>query len=876
MPVSTQPVSTRRTPGREPPAPPDPYDEIDAPQWANLADAVPKTMSPGTSAWFFENARDSVPTPPGATQPPPPQGTPPPPTPPSVARAKPPQATPPAAKAMATLPAAKPAAAPAAAKPAAVPAAAKPAVAAPAAKPSALATQPSAADPAVKTAAAPVAAKKPSAAPAAAKPAVAAPAAATPSGTASGTAAPSVATPTASAAEEEEEMLVTELTPSTISAPLPTDGPASAASVHNPELKPTPSSLSGARRVPAAVSRATKASQAWAASAAKPASASTAPVPAPAPPAAPTRPAAPALSTSNRVRGIDDPKPTTEELQMLEAARRMRENKLQRDKWRTQLETVLGSGATSKLPARSTQPLTIPKEFNLHSGGSRSVPTSPRSDGGGKGTPGGAVGTSSASSLVVKTFGESVKDFTKTPKRFRGKAPHEPPSPATSATKGPPSLTKTESFHLASDTRVGMRPTVKSTAERELEYVQSHASAFKARPVSRRVLDSAGDLGVPRVAKREPTEPKEFALTTARLAERKQLESASSSAIKAKRRAGAGGGAATDDEDASSDAGSTASAPGRFVFKARPFNKALMEGKLAGLAQVSPREPTRPRSPKLSTSARATLHAPKAEAEAAAATQQSAPFAAFKARPMPNHALGPSPLPTPEKMRPLTSPQPFELQSVARHEIYEESRQRSLAQVKADAARARQFKANPMPVTDVVWRPRTESKHTEPKEFALTTSARSGLAQEKLEHVRQERQLAAKRATEFKAREPKVLVAPAFAPRKSTKPLTEIMEANVPFAKTAEREAKRRELEAANLLRRQAMEAAAAEKAKELAAKEAKELAELRKSLQFKAKPANVLHRPAFVVAKGASKRPLTTPKEFKLSSSVRGPIRAA
>ena len=874
MPVSTQPVSTRRTPGREPPAPPDPYDEIDAPQWANLADAVPKTMSPGTSAWFFENARDSVPTPPGATQPPPPQGTPPPPTPPSVARAKPPQATPPAAKAMATLPAAKPAAAPAAAKPAAVPAAAKPAVAAPAAKPSALATQPSAADPAVKTAAAPVAAKKPSAAPAAAKPAVAAPAAATPSGTASGTAAPSVATPTASVAEEEEEMLVTELTPSTISAPLPTDGPASAASVHNPELKPTPSSLSGARRVPAAVSRATKASQAWAASAAKPASASTAPVPAPPPPAAPTRPAAPALSTSNRVRGIDDPKPTTEELQMLEAARRMRENKLQRDKWRTQLETVLGSGATSKLPARSTQPLTIPKEFNLHSGGSRSVPTSPRSDGGGKGTPGGAVGTSSASSLVVKTFGESVKDFTKTPKRFRGKAPHEPPSPATSATKGPPSLTKTESFHLASDTRVGMRPTVKSTAERELEYVQSHASAFKARPVSRRVLDSAGDLGVPRVAKREPTEPKEFALTTARLAERKQLESASSSAIKAKRRAGAGGGAATDDEDASSDAGSTASAPGRFVFKARPFNKALMEGKLAGLAQVSPREPTRPRSPKLSTSARATLHAPKAEAEAAAATQQSAPFAAFKARPMPNHALGPSPLPTPEKMRPLTSPQPFELQSVARHEIYEESRQRSLAQVKADAARA-PIQGKP----DARYGRRVASPHREQTHRAQGVCADDIGAERPRPGEARARPAGAAARGEARDRvqgtRAKVLVAPAFAPRKSTKPLTEIMEANVPFAKTAEREAKRRELEAANLLRRQAMEAAAAEKAKELAAKEAKELAELRKSLQFKAKPANVLHRPAFVVAKGASKRPLTTPKEFKRSSSVRWPIRA-
>ena len=132
-------------------------------------------------------------------------------------------------------------------------------------------------------------------------------------------------------------------------------------------------------------------------------------------------------------------------------------------------------------------------------------------------------------------------------------------------------------------------------------------------------------------------------------------------------------------------------------------------------------------------------------------------------------------------------------------------------------------------------------------------------------------EVAAKRASEFKAREPKVLAAPAFAPRKSTKPLTEILETNLPFSKTEERTVKRRELEAANLLRRQAMEAAAAEKAKELALKEAREIVALRKSLEFKAKPANVLSRPAFVLSKGTTaKRSLTTPREFNLTSSVR------
>ena len=161
------------------------------------------------------------------------------------------------------------------------------------------------------------------------------------------------------------------------------------------------------------------------------------------------------------------------------------------------------------------------------------------------------------------------------------------------------------------------------------------------------------------------------------------------------------------------------------------------------------------------------------------------------------------------------------------------------------------------------------------KEFALTTNARSELYQDKLNAAKVAQDFAAKRAQEFKAREPKVLVTPAFAPRKSSKPLTEINESNVPFSKTEQRKAKRKELESANLLRRQAMEAAAAEKAKELAAKEAKELAELRKSLQFKAKPANVLNRPAFVVSKAVTKKALTQPKEFNLSTDMRSAIRA-
>ena len=67
--------------------------------------------------------------------------------------------------------------------------------------------------------------------------------------------------------------------------------------------------------------------------------------------------------------------------------------------------------------------------------------------------------------------------------------------------------------------------------------------AFKANPVNPAVMESSGQLGVPRVAPKAITKPREFMLTTA-------------SRVKVK------------EDDASSDAGSTASAPARYQFKA--------------------------------------------------------------------------------------------------------------------------------------------------------------------------------------------------------------------------------------------------------------------------------------------------------------------
>jgi targeting protein for Xklp2 len=370
--------------------------------------------------------------------------------------------------------------------------------------------------------------------------------------------------------------------------------------------------------------------------------------------------------------------------------------------------------------------------------------------------------------------------------------------------------------------------------------LMANMPSFKARPVNRAVLESSGDLGVPRVSRPKPTQPKEFMLSTA--------------------------GRPKKDDDASSDAGSTASAPATYKFKARPYNKQLMEGKAAGLAQVTPRKTTRAVSPKLSTSNRAAVRPePTGEAE---------PFAAFKARPMPDMANGPSPIKSPLH-RPLTSPKPFNLDSMARHEVYSSQRERSLAAAAAAAAEATKFKARPMPVSDG-WKPTIDGKHTEFSSFNLNTDARSEVHQEEFRERTAEAEAAAKRAANFKAKPAKVLGAPAFAPRKSTKPLTEIAEHNrVPFHHSIDRQEKRKQLDAQMAAKRAAMEAAAERKAKQDAIAAAKDIAALRAQMVPKARKATVLKTAPFVVRKpAASERALTQPSAPNLHTSDRSAVR--
>jgi hypothetical protein len=55
-------------------------------------------------------------------------------------------------------------------------------------------------------------------------------------------------------------------------------------------------------------------------------------------------------------------------------------------------------------------------------------------------------------------------------------------------------------FNLATSNRERKTSTVKSTEEKEENYVKTHCNKFKAKPVNAHVMSSSGDLGVPKVS----------------------------------------------------------------------------------------------------------------------------------------------------------------------------------------------------------------------------------------------------------------------------------------------------------------------------------------------------------------------------------------
>ena len=107
---------------------------------------------------------------------------------------------------------------------------------------------------------------------------------------------------------------------------------------------------------------------------------------------------------------------------------------------------------------------------------------------------------------VHQSLAEQVMKMTnKVPERFHSKPKHHKPSSSSSSSSSS-QLTEPVGPTFATDSRTSSRPRPKSTAEMEMEQMkQFQSKPFRAKPVDPRVMNSAGDLGVPRLPKKPLT-----------------------------------------------------------------------------------------------------------------------------------------------------------------------------------------------------------------------------------------------------------------------------------------------------------------------------------------------------------------------------------
>ena len=591
------------------------------------------------------------------------------------------------------------------------------------------------------------------------------------------------------------------------------------------------------RATPSLTSKSTCGVQAWT-------KGTSAPTPSPRPAArGKSMGAAPALSASqlSNIGGGDKPPLTSEDRELQAAKEHIGAAQKLNAQRRAQLDKVL-STVPSQLPKRSTASLTMPADFALST--ARSDPGTPTGPG-------------------LKPVAEQVRDFSKTPRRFRTRAPGAPPSPMPARTD-PKGFTRSTSFDLSTTARATARgpTTVKSTAQREVDEMASMPK-FTAQPLNRRVLESAGDLGVPRVQRPAPTKFEEFHLSQSNLS-----QSMSRASL---------GSTASDSDGARK--GTT--------FKARPYNKQLMEGKACGLGQVTPRKATCPKSPGRGL---ANARAPPAEPPAEE-------FVAFRARPMPTFSpslVSPRPQ-SADAHRPTTSPRPFSLRGAERRAVDEQARARAAAatlvsegmsegleavapctpgsspcvsrrdpgpnpnphlqpdphQVREQRLKEahekevsdRTFHARQMPVGEA-WKPEPAAKPaTAAAPFHLFSEERGAQHESARSAHLVEAERSEREQREFHARSAEVLKKHAFTAAKSTKPLTEINGFRI---SSTEQAAKRKAAELDKAAERAAQMRVEREEATLRRREEAAQLKEHRRSLVHKSRSADVLKKEPF------------------------------
>ena len=285
--------------------------------------------------------------------------------------------------------------------------------------------------------------------------------------------------------------------------------------------------------------------------------------------------------------------------------------------------------------------------------------------------------------------------------------------------------------HFASDARL-RGPRELSTEEKEEEMMkQIAAHPFKAQPVNTEIMHSRGDYGVPRIPKKELTVPEEFHFhTSERVHEGEAAEADEEEEERAKRE-----------------------------FHAQPLNKKIFE-KVLGVKEVERKAPTVPESPAIT---KVRPHAMEADQE------DDAPAAEpFKAQPLPDFSQKFEPQLDHHK---VTVPEPFQAALKPDPRI---TREQLLQRQMEEEARAREFRANPLPAYDPAL-PKVEKKEvTKPVDLELPGDRIHQQMRERIMQQRQKELEEQEREKQFHAKPCVVTKMPAFEPKKSTRPLTEV------------------------------------------------------------------------------------------------------
>ena len=323
------------------------------------------------------------------------------------------------------------------------------------------------------------------------------------------------------------------------------------------------------------------------------------------------------------------------------------------------------------------------------------------------------AGEETAVSPIVP-LAEQVKNLTsKVPDRFHSKPrSHKPPS----SSFQPKQLTEPKAPTFATDARAATHPTPKSTDEIEMEQMkQFHDKPFKAKGVDPRVMNSAGDLGVPRL-------------------EKKPLTQCESPKFRVDKRASIG---------RASTASNLNSETHFKPFKAREIGEGVTQGFAASSSYTGPKAPTQFAPFSLSTSKRLTK------------VQDDEPkYKPFKARPAPISTSAPKLAPQMAHVKELTKPMTPPLASLRRHKEAQKAQAvKVAAQRAAEAQLSSSFRARdigegvPAPVYNTSFQPR---ELTEVTPFNISADS-TGQKARREEQLRQE-QKEMDKARKFKAR----------------------------------------------------------------------------------------------------------------------------